>query len=89
MPTSSCGRSNRSSPSCAAPKTKDHQARGVALIGSALISIFFTIGGGVGRLYYDAIQQPEGSELLWLIPVVFIGVLIGCCCCPYATYRYL
>ena len=70
-------------------RTKDHQARGVALIGSALISVFITIGGVVGRLYYDAIQQPEGSMLLWLIPVVFIGVLMGCVLCSYATYRYL
>ena len=70
-------------------RTKDHQARGVALIGSAVISVFITIGGVVGRLYYDAIKQPEDSMLLWLLPVVFIAVLVGCSLCSYLTYRFL
>ena len=70
-------------------RTRDHQARGVALIGSALLSVFITIGSVVGRMYNDAIKEPDNSMLLWLIPVVFCGTIIVCCLCSIAAYRCL
>ena len=51
-------------------RTVDHQNRGLALIGSALLSVFITIGSVVGRFYNDAIKDPEQSTLLWLVPAV-------------------
>jgi len=70
-------------------RTKDHQARGVALIGSALLSVFITIGSVVGRMYNDAIKDAEGSMLLWLIPVAFCVSVMACCICSLAAYRCL
>jgi uncharacterized protein YjbI with pentapeptide repeats len=68
-------------------RTRDHQARGIALIGSAMLSIFITIGSVVGRIYNDAIKEQGESMLIWLIPVVFCGTLLVCCLCSFAAYR--
>ena len=70
-------------------RTVDHQNRGLALIGSALLSVFITIGSVVGRFYNDAIKEPEQSTLLWLIPAVCCGIVLVCCLCSIAAYQGL
>ena len=57
-------------------RTREHQERGLALSGSGMLSVFISIGTVVGRLFYDAINEPEDSMLLWLIPAVFCGSLL-------------
>ena len=63
--------------------------RGLAFIGSAMLSVFISIGTVVGRLYYDAIKEPEDSMLLWLIPAIFCGSLLVCCLCSFAAYKFV
>ena len=70
-------------------RTVDHQNRGLALIGSALLSVFITIGSVVGRFYNDAIKDPKQSTLLWLIPAVCCGIVLVCCLCSIAAYQGL
>ena len=70
-------------------RTREHQVRGLAFIGSAMLSVFISIGTVVGRLYYDAIKEPEDSMLLWLIPAIFCGSLLVCCLCSFAAYKFV
>jgi len=65
-------------------RTRDHQARGIALIGSAMLSVFITIGSVVGRIYNDAIKDPGDGMMLGSFLPSFVG---RCSCAACALSR--
>jgi hypothetical protein len=64
-------------------RTKDHQERAVALLGTAIASVFISIGGLVARVYYDFLQA--GSKWVWLFPVVIVLSIVMCALCIALT----
>ena len=65
-------------------RTKDHQERGVALLGAGIASAMIGITTTLGRVYYDVLQTP-GSMWVWLAPLIFFGSLVMCALCMAAT----